>query len=505
MNVANVQPKPQPRTAARTAPVAVVDIGSNSVRLVISEGPRRAAPVLHNEKAICGIGRNMVSTGRLDEDGVELALEVLARFRQLLAGHGVSDCEAVATAASRDAENGRQFVTRAEKALGHPIRILSGEEEAKIAAEGVLAGTPDAHGLAADLGGGSLDMVSVKDGKTGAAGTLPIGPLRLMDVCGGNLQRARELVDKRLESLEFAMSLDGGALYAVGGVWRTLARVDMEQQNYPLHVLHHYTMPANRAIKLCRLISGLSRKSLEKMRPVSRRRAEALPYGALVLERMLEVYDLDCVVISAFGLREGLLQRKLPAGEARKDPLTEYAEDLNAREGRNSDFTPEMFRWMAPLFGKEGAADRRVRYAACLMSDIGWRRHPDDRALGAFDEVLHLPYGGADHHERATMATAVYHRYAGDSDFPEDRSVIAGLLGSERSERALQIGLAARLAYALTAAMGGELSAMPLKVTDRTVTLEVPNRRRALASEGVHKRFNALADVFGKRGEISLL
>jgi len=307
-----------------------------------------------------------------------------------------------------------------------------------------------------------------------------------------------------LDGLSFAGTLKGRALYAVGGAWRTLARVDMEQQHYPLRVLHHYAIPANRAMKLCRLIAGQSRKSLEKMRAVSRRRAEALPYGALVLERMLEIFDLDNVVISAFGLREGLLQRKLPAAESRKDPLIEYAEDVNGRESRNRDFAPEMFRWMAPLFVKETAAERRIRQAACLMSDIGWRRHPDDRAMGAFDEALNLPYGGADHHERATMATAIYYRYAGDGDFPDD-TTIGGLLGPERSVRALQIGLAARLAYALTAAVEGELSAMPLRVTERTIAVEVPNRRRALASEGVHKRLDALAEAFGKKGEMAFL
>jgi exopolyphosphatase/guanosine-5'-triphosphate,3'-diphosphate pyrophosphatase len=504
LTVTTMQPRTQPRAAARSAPIAVVDIGSNSVRLVIAEGARRAAPILHNEKAICGIGRNMVSTGRLDEDGVELAIEVLARFRQILAGHNVAECEAVATAAARDAENGRQFVTRAEKALGQAVRVLSGEDEARIAAEGVLAGIPGAQGVAADLGGGSLDMVSIKDGRTGMAASLPIGPLRLMDMCGGNLNRARDVVNKKLDEHSFGEGKNR-ALYAVGGVWRTLARVDMEQQHYPVHVLHHYEIPANRALKLCRLISGQSRKSLEKMRAVSRRRAEALPFGALVLERMIETYDLDSIVVSAFGLREGLLQRKLPQAEARKDPLIEYAEEVNARESRNTDFAAEMFRWMTPLFGKESAGDRRVRLAACLMSDIGWRRHPDDRAMGAFDEVLNLPYGGADHRERATMASAVYHRYAGDSDFPEDRSVIAGLLGEERTARALHIGLAARLAYALTAAVGGELSAMPLKATDRSIAIEVPNRRRALASEGVHKRLDALADAMEKKGDIALL
>lgn len=504
MNVPTVQAKSQSRLAARSAPIATVDIGSNSVRLVISDGARRSAAVLHNEKAICSVGRNMVSTGRLDEDGTELALEALARFRQLLNGYAVTDCEAVATSAARDAENGKEFVARAEKALGRPIRVLSGEEEAEIAAEGVLAGIPEADGLAADLGGGSLDMVTVKDGKTGTAATLPIGPLRLMDLCGGNLNRARDAVDKQLAGLSFPGSFKKRALYAVGGVWRTLARADMEQQHYPLHVLHHYTIPANRAIKFCRLIAGQSRKSLEKMRAVSRRRAEALPYGALVLERMLDIFNLDSVVVSAFGLREGLLQRRLPPAEQRKDPLIDFADDLNLRDSRSPDFGNELFRWMTPLFAKESAADKRIRQAMCLMSDVGWRRHPDDRAMGSFEEVLSLPYGGADHHERATMATAIYYRYAGEGDFPDDEAV-GGLLGPERSVRALQMGLAARLAYTLTAAVERELSSMSLRVTERTIAIEIPHKRRALASESVHKRLDDLAEAFGKKGDVAIL
>src|SRR6185503_4305113 len=200
---------------SRYQPIAVVDIGSNSVRLVIYEGPWRYAAALHNEKAICAIGRHMVSTGRLDEEGMEYALETLARFRVLCAGYEVKDFGSVATSAARDASNGREFIRQAEKTLGQPIQILSGEDEARIAAEGTLASIPDADGLVADLGGGSLDMVKVKDRETGAAATLPYGPLRLMDASDGDLKEARNIVAKGLDKLDFAGSLKGRALYAV--------------------------------------------------------------------------------------------------------------------------------------------------------------------------------------------------------------------------------------------------------------------------------------------------
>ncbi len=227
---------------------------------------------------------------------------------------------AVATAAARDAENGAEFIVRAQQAWGSAIRVLSGEEEARIAAEGVLAGIPDADGLVGDLGGGSLDMVTVKGGQTGAAVTLPFGPLRLMDLSKGNPDKARGIVDSGLHVLKGLESLKGRSLYAVGGIWRSLARVDMDETAYPLHVLHDYRIPAARALKLCRVVSGLSKKSLDRIKVVSRRRAEALPYGAVVLERLIMATGLKEVVISAYGLREGVLHAELRKRRARQGP-----------------------------------------------------------------------------------------------------------------------------------------------------------------------------------------
>jgi exopolyphosphatase/guanosine-5'-triphosphate,3'-diphosphate pyrophosphatase len=485
---------------ATRAPVAVIDIGSNSVRLVIYDGPWRHAYALHNEKSVCAIGRNMVRTGELDRDGMELALETLERFRLVSAGHGVRTFEAVATAAARDAKNGKEFVALAEKALGQKIRVLSGEDEARIAADGVIAGIPDADGIVADLGGGSLDMVTVRSGRTGGAETLPFGPLRLMDVSDGDLTVARSLVAKGLGKSKLGNTLEGRALYAVGGIWRALARVDMDEQNYPLHVLHHYRIPSSRTLKLCKIVSTLSRKSLDKMKSVPKRRGEALPFGALVLEQMIQVFGLKEVVVSAYGLREGLLQWKLTREEAAKDPLIEFASEWNAREARVPGHGEELFDWMTPLFSQESEAERRVRLAACLMSDIGWRRHPDDRALGAFRQILRGAYAGANHAERALMASAIYYRYSGERSYPQ-RAGMDRLMGPGDTKRALIIGLAARIAYGISGALAGELSNTPLRVEGEALSLEVPSDRQALLSERVGKHLNDLAKVVGRKSD----
>ncbi len=485
----------------RVGPIAIVDIGSNSVRLVIYESFSRTPAVVHNEKAICAIGRSMVTTGKLNDDGIVLALEALGRFRMIADAHHVDLREAVATAAARDASNGQEFVRRAEAIWGGPIRILSGEEEARLAAEGVLAGIPDADGLVADLGGGSLDMVTVKSGKTGTAVTLPFGPLRLMDVAHGSADKARDVVDKGLDALDMLGSLDGRSLYAVGGVWRSFARVDMEEIGYPLHVLHDYEIPRARALRMCRAVANLSRKSLDKMKIVSRRRAEALPYGAVVLERLLLATGLKSMIVSAYGLREGLLYEQLPPDERARDPLLAFAEDANRRMSRAPSHAEEMFHWLQPLFPTEKKEDLRIRRAVSLFSDIGWRRHPDDRAIGAFNQVLTAPFTGVTHRSRMIIATAIFHRYSGDEDFTREMALRLQL-SDDDSDFALRIGLSARFAFALSASAVGELPHYKLRMTPTRVLLEVSRRREMIAGDPVQKRLGELADLMGRKGEI---
>ena len=501
--VADLRPASQPKGQASAAvksrgPVAIVDIGSNSVRLVVYEAQNRVAATVQNEKSICGIGRDMVTTGRLHAEGCTAALEALSRFRMIADGLNVDVRDAVATAAARDASNGAEFIRRAEAAWGRPIRILAGEDEARIAAEGVVAGIPDADGLAADLGGGSLDMVSVKGGQTGAAYTMPFGPLRLMDQSKGDPDKARDIVDKGLKNIP---DLSAPALYAVGGVWRSFARVDMEEHDYPLHVLQHYIIPRARALRLCRLLAGLSKDSVRKIKVVSKRRAESLPYGAVVLERLLEAGGIKDVVISAYGLREGLLYSQLPAEERAKDPLVEFARAANQRDARVPVHAQEMLDWTQPLFEDDSAEMARVRQASAFFSDLAWRRHPDDRAAGAFGQVLTAPFAGASHRARALIAASVFHRYSGDEDFPQHMA-LAGLLDKDDEKHALVLGLTWRFAFSLSASAPGELAHYRLRMTPSKVILEVPSRREAIAGEPVQRRLGELANVLGRKGEI---
>lgn len=487
--------------AASSGRVAVIDIGSNSVRFVVYDQLSRTPATMHNEKTICSIGRNVANTGLLYKEGCDLALASLARYRLLAERLGVSVRIAVATAAARDALNGPQFVRDAEKAWGAPIRILSGEEEARLAGQGVLAALPLAAGVVGDLGGGSLDMITLKDGKPGKAVSLPYGPLRLADMAKGDIEKARKIVSTRMAELAGYWPTGEKTFYAVGGIWRALARVDMEWENYPLHVLQHYAIPQARALQLCDLISHQGRKSLERMTVISKRRAVMLPFGAVVLQGVLAATRFKEVVVCAGGLREGLIYDRLAAEERAKDPLLEFVAGANARLSRTPAHASEAFDWTTPLFPEETADQRRLRRAAFYLSDIGWRRHPDYRAPGSYAEVLNMPYGGVDHRGRAFLATAVFHRYSGYTEVPA-HYVTTGLLDRQEELLALRIGLAARLAFDLSGTAPGELENYKLKLLPGRLVLDVPADRAMVADEAVQRRLKNLAAALECKGEI---
>jgi exopolyphosphatase/guanosine-5'-triphosphate,3'-diphosphate pyrophosphatase len=484
------------------SPVAVVDIGSNSVRLVIYDRLWRSPATLFNEKSLCAIGRNMVTTGRLDDEGSNAALVALKRFRDIASAHGISRVDAVATAAVRDAKNGNEFVVRARDALGSPVKILTGEEEARLATEGVLAAIPDADGVVGDLGGGSLELAFVTDGKQGEGVTLPFGPLRLMDASHEKIERARAIVDEGLEKVPGLEKLKGKALYAVGGVWRNIARIHMDDQQHPIRILHHYEIPREKAVSFTQLVSGLSRKSLEAISGATRRRAEAIPYGAVVMERLLKAAKLDRVVISAFGLREGVLFARLAAEERAKDPLLVACEDMALRTGRESALGRALDKWTAPLFPGLDRRQDRLRRAACHLADTSWRGHPDHRAELSFVEILNAPFIGIEHQGRGMLALTMHHRYGGNDERLIKR--VQRFVGEEIAQTARQIGLALRAAMVLAGPAPDLLNETSAKLTPHSLVVSIPKARQALVADAINKRLDALAQALDRTTRIEL-
>ena len=301
-------------------PVAIVDIGSNSVRLVAYESHSRAPTPTFNEKALCGLGRGVATTGLLPDDAVAKALAALQRFRVLCDTMRISDVRSLATAAVRDAANGPQFLALAESAIGCKIELLSGQQEARLSALGVVSSIHKADGVVGDLGGGSLELTDVKDGDAGSGLTLPLGGLSLMDLSERSPKKAAKIVRETLSNVKLLQGLPGRTFYAVGGTWRALARLHMRQRQYPMNVMHNYVIPSRDALEFARLVERIEAEALMSIESVSSARRPLLAYGAAVLEEIIRLANPKEIVISALGVREGLLYSQLPLGDAGGGP-----------------------------------------------------------------------------------------------------------------------------------------------------------------------------------------
>jgi exopolyphosphatase/guanosine-5'-triphosphate,3'-diphosphate pyrophosphatase len=486
--------RPKPSAKAR---VAVIDIGSNSIRLVVFDGLKRTFFPIFNEKVICGLGRGMEASGRLSEEGVEMALVNLPRFVRMAHGMGVEEVHMLATAAVREAANGAAFIAQVERRCDHGIVVLSGAEEARISALGVLAGMPTASGVMGDLGGGSLELVELVDGELGASATLPLGALRLIGLSDGGLRAARREIDRQLAELGWLEgSLRDRDFYAVGGAWRNLARLHMGQSGYPLYVIQDYAMRRDDAEQLVRLVGGLGRHTLARIPGVPRRRLEVLPYAALLLGRIMKLGQPKRVVLSSYGLREGFLFERLPEAERAKDPLLAAAKDFARREGRFGNLGSQLAGWIEPLFADEDANWRRLRLAACHLSDFAWREHPDYRAGQALFRVLHYPFSGLDHPGRAFIGYAVFSRYGGGPQAKEAATARA-LLSPSAAHGARLAGLALRLAYTLSGGTSTLLRSTRLVVERDRLHLMLPSDGSVPSGEAVERRFAALAEAAG--------
>lgn len=474
--------------------IGIVDVGSNTVRLVVFDAPARLPIPIFNERVACRLGKGIGKSGKLDPEGVEQALQCLARFCGLAREMQVEQFKMLATAAVREAADGEEFVRRVEETCSFKVQVLSGEAEAHMGASGILGGSPNADGLFGDMGGGSLDLVSLDKGDYGKSETLPLGHLRITEDAGGNPDKANKLIEKHLRKLTWLEDNAGRNFYAVGGTWRAIARIYIEQIDYPLRVIDNFTMNVNDALELTKVLSGLSSSSLEQMSGVARRRADTLPLAALVMNKLLEKSRPDRVVFSGYGLREGQFFEMLPDELKQQDPLISACEGFARRSGRFSVHGEEMAEWILPVFPGVSSDDARLIRAAALMSDIGWTEHPDYRALHSFIRSLRLPIAGITHRERIMLALSIFVRYNGKRRQYEVRQV-RKLLQEEDDHMAIVLGLALRLSHTISGGVPGLLSRTKLALEGNKLTLNLGEDRKLFMGIAVERLMNDLSSA----------
>ncbi|MBE8190948.1 MAG: Ppx/GppA family phosphatase [Alphaproteobacteria bacterium] len=488
------------------APLGVIDIGSNSVRLVGYSGTARVPLPIYNERAFCRLGNAVEKSGRIEGEPYDRAIETLRRFAKIAKQLGVAQVSAFATAAVREAQNRDAFIAEASAILGVPVQVLSGGEEARYSATGVMLAIPDADGIVADLGGGSLELARVKAGKVAAHISLPLGILRLQS---GEKKHIKHILNDAVWLGEGK----GLPLYIVGGTWRNLMRVHQAQTDYPLNILHHYYVKAQPLKKFCKEIAAMDSQSIAALEASSVNRQENLPSAALLLRQLMKRIDASRAVLSAYAVREGALyylrekNRDVAATLNHTDPLFAACEEMSSRLCKSPAYGQELMDWTHDIYAHSqtetftAATLERLRRAACLISDIAWSQHPNFRAASVSHAVLTAPFVGITHNERVFLSYALSCRHEAYSK-PPNWKALRLTMKDEKLARAL--GLSFRLAHSLSASLTGVLPATTLTTTSETIDLQLLKSQKDLHAPIIDKRLKMVAKALGVKAELNV-
>nr|WP_210405479.1 Ppx/GppA family phosphatase [Rhodophyticola sp. CCM32] len=486
---------PRARALSR---VGVIDIGSNSVRLVVFDGAARSPAYFFNEKILCGLGIGFSETGRLNPDGRVRALAALKRFATLAEGMGVSPLVTVATAAVRDSADGPAFREEVEAETGLRMVVIDGAEEARLASQGVLLGWPGAQGLVCDIGGSSMELAELLGGgRVGARATSDLGPLKLMGMKGGK-KAMRAHIKDRIGALANQFAERPDRLFLVGGSWRAIARVDMERRGYPLKVLHEYRMTPKAIMQTIKYIGKTDMLALRGQTGTSEARMRLVPLASEVLRVLVRKFKPREVAVSSYGIREGLLYEQMGDELRHRDPLieaTRYAESVNARM---PGFGRALHYFVEPIFSGAKPARKRLIRAACLLHDVSWRAHPDYRAEVCFDNATQANLGGLTHAERVFLGLALLHRYKSSRAGTNFDADLLNLLPEADVRQAEILGRAMR--FGAMFALDRPTDHGRLKLFPKKKILELhllTGVGQDLFGEVAQARFQALANAIG--------
>lgn len=478
---------------------AIIDIGSNTVRLVIYGGSGRAPVVLHNEKVAAGLGRDLSSSGAMTSKAMDVALGGLARYVLLLGDLGIEDIETVATAAVREASNGPDFLAQVS-ALGLAPRLLSGEEEALAGAMGVRGAFPKAAGVVADLGGGSLELTRFDTESCASGKSLPLGTLRLPDLRAKGGSAFRSGVIKLLSQAGWDGAIDQ-PLFLVGGTWRALATYALQQRKSPLDDPHALELERDEALNLAKALRNADPADLAQVQGISGFRASALPDAAALLKVLIDTLKPTGLVFSSWGLREGLLYSRLDPSAQRQDPLLAGVGAFASPRGGTPSAATRVAAWTVEALPKADRSPERLRLAATMLALASHQIEPNFRVRQGIDWALHKRWIDLDSQGRVSLAMAIA-ASCGLTSPPEELQALAD---RRTLDEATAWGLAIRLCRRLGAVSRASLEASALRSSGGGLTLYLEKSRAALRNRGVEKDFDKLAGCLGTQGRIEVV
>ncbi len=481
--------------------VGVIDVGSNSVRLVVFDGAARSPAYFYNEKIMCALGAGLSQTGHLNPEGRKRAISAIRRFAALAKGMGILPLTAVATAAVREASDGQAFRDEVQRETGIKLWVIDGKEEARLSAQGVLLGWPGSYGLVCDIGGSSMELADLAEGRVGRRVTSALGPLKLREIKGGK-KAVKAYVRETMERLHDDMgNTTGMRLFLVGGSWRAIARVDMERREYPLTVLHEYRMTSRQISKTAEYIRKSDLQELRSRCNISDSRMSLVPLASIVLKELMRTFKPKDVAVSSYGIREGMLFEQMPAALRDRDPLVEACRFAEAKDARMPGFGRVLYDFVKPLFPRANWQRKRIIKAACLLHDVSWRAHPDYRAEVTFDNATRANLGGLKHYERVLLGLALMNRYTNKIDKTRYASLFE-MLNDDQVKEAEILGKAMRLGAMLWLTSDETPGRLKWSPKARELTLKLSEEARPLFGEVAEARFAALTNTLDAQGSV---
>ncbi|MFT6451610.1 MAG: exopolyphosphatase/guanosine-5'-triphosphate,3'-diphosphate pyrophosphatase [Halocynthiibacter sp.] len=484
------------------ARVGVVDVGSNSVRLVIFDGAARSPAYFYNEKILCGLGAGLGETGALNPEGKRRALAAIKRFQLLAKGMGIPPLTAVATAAMREATDGPAFRAQIEAETGLRLWVIDGEEEARLSAQGVLLGWPEADGLICDIGGSSMELAELHGGRVGKRLTSPLGPLKLQDIKGGR-KALKAHIAEIIEDLAIHMGTDYKRIFLVGGSWRAIARIDMERRGYPLHVLHEYRMTPKSVSQTVKFIRDGDMTDLRARTGTSEARMALVPIASEVLRQLVRRFGPKEIAISSYGIREGMLFEQMPAALRARDPLIEACRFAEHKDARMPGSGKALYRFLEPIFRGQNDARIRLVKAACLLHDVTWRAHPDYRAEVCFDNATRANLGGLNHRERVFLGLSLLHRYKNNRE-GTSFAPLFGLLSEKEINDAEVLGKAMRFGAMFSVRDPDAIASLKYYPKKKQLDLRIDPAMQDLFGEVAQARFASLATSLGAQTQVKI-
>ena len=471
--------------------VGVVDVGSNSVRMVVFDGAARSPAYFYNEKVMCGLGKGLAESGRLNPQGRIRAMAALTRFALLAKGMGIETLTVVATAATREAADGPEFQAEVLAKTGLKLWVIDGGEEARLSAQGVLLGWPEATGIVCDIGGNSMELARIGGGKVGKRVSTPLGPFRLQQVSADPAKRAVH-IGKILQNAQAELKSEGERIYLVGGSWRVIARLDMDRRAYPLTVLHEYRMTTKGMLETLDWIATADLAVLRARTGTSSERMELVPLACEVLREIIRMLKPSEIDVSAYGIREGLLYEQMPEQLRARDPLIEAARMAEKSFARIPGFGKKLYEFLQPLFVDATPERLRLIKAACLLHDTTWRAHPDYRAEACFDNATRANLGGLDHPGRVFLGLALLHRYKNSHSGSRMENLFR-LLTEDELKDAEVLGKAMRFGAMFAVGDPGLAARLHWAPKTKMLQLDLTADGEGLFGEVAQARFTSLA------------